>query len=236
MSEHLFTAMGRGQSAETCIGGVVYERGLVYSDVPEDHVRRGGFLAHPLDLPKPEQAPLADGCIVIGAAPCWEDDLEAARKYVPDWPVVAVNTIGALYPDDIAVWVSVHGRDLLKWMPLRAERGYNTDYTAYGNFSDSEDDGGAVRWNRPNKGGSSGLHAVELAMEIGYKKLILCGMPMDGDQRCQSFDGAATQATCNYESYQSGWEKLYPRLKGKVRSMSGWTKALLGKPTKGWLK
>jgi hypothetical protein len=51
-----------------------------------------------------------------------------------------------------------------------------------------------------------------------------------------SADGSPVEAVCAYESYRKGWERKLPDIKDRVRSMSGWTKELLGKPTKGWLR
>lgn len=236
MTEHIFYATGPGQAAETVIGGIKYVRGCTYTDVPAGHVGRGGFVDASVPLPAPLSAVDAPGCIVLGSAPGWADDIEDARKYAPDWPIVAVNGVGTLVEDDITVWVSVHGRDLVKWMPMRAERGFNTDYTAYGNFADADADGGAIRWNRPNSGGSSGLHAVELALEMEYKRIILCGMPLDGQERVRSLDGITVEGVCAYQAYHDAWEKAESKLRDRVKSMSGWTKKLLGKPTKGWSK
>lgn len=236
MTTHQFLALAPGQAEETRIGDVTYTRWHLYDDVPEEHLRRGGFVSHPPEYP--EAVPVNDlaGCIILGSAPCWEADLASARVFAPDWPVVAVNGVGTLYLDRIEAWCSIHGRDLMKWVPMREERGGNTDYAGYGNFTDREESGNIIRWNRPNSGGSSGLHAVELAMEIGYEKIILCGMPLDGQQRVRSLDGIAVEGVCAYASYQDGWNKLLPEMHGRVRSMSGWTKGLLGKPTKGWIK
>jgi hypothetical protein len=236
MTSHLFTGLGPGQSERTAIGATVYERWNIYHDVPEDHLRRGGFLTHPPVLPDPEPVDDLHGVIVLGSAPCWREDLEAAREYAPDWPVLAVNGVGTLYLEPITAWCSIHGNDLVKWMRLREERGGNGDYAAYGNFSDKQEDGGAIRWNRPNAGGSSGLHGVELALEIGYERVLLCGMPLEGQERVRSLDGIAVEGVCPYKSYHDGWQRLLPKLDGCVKSMSGWTQKLLGKPTKGWAK
>lgn len=236
MTSHLFTGLGPGQTERTMIGATVYERWHIYEDVPEDHIRRGGFLEHPPVHPDPVPVDNLHGCIVLGSAPSWRADLEAARAYAPDWPVIVVNGVGTLYLDPIVAWVSIHGRDLVKWMPMRAERGGNTDYTGYGNYSDREADGGAVRWNRPNSGGSSGLHAVELALDLGYERVLLCGIPLDGQQRVRSLDGEVTEGVCAYSAYHDPWKKNEDKMRDRVKSMSGWTSKLLGKPTKGWAK
>jgi len=92
-----------------------------------------------------------------------------------------------------------------------------------------------IRWNHPNGGGSSGLFAVLGALELGYDQLILCGVTMDGKKKHDPTAGQLIDATCPYDSYRPGWYKVQAQIKDKVRSMSGWTAELLGKPTREWL-
>lgn len=234
MSEYIYLGTAPGQAGVIKIGGAKYVRNDIYPDVPGDHLRRGGFMPWPMDFEPPEPKTDNSDCVVVlGSAPGWREELDAVVDYLP---IIAVNGVGTLVEEDIAYWVSIHGRGLVKWMPIRAERGFNTDYIAYGNFQNKDEDGGAIRWNRPNSGGSSGLHAVELALELGFDHVILCGMPLEGQQRVRSLDGEVTEGVCHYSSYHDAWEKALPKLDGCVKSMSGWTAKLLGKPSKGWLK
>ena len=87
-------------------------------------------------------------------------------------------------------------------------------------------------------GGSSGLLAVTVALELGKEnqdqlRIVLAGVPMDpaaGNFRAPSVPWA--EATV----YHPAWEERAEALKKNVRSMSGWTAELLGKPTAAWLQ
>jgi hypothetical protein len=74
--------------------------------------------------------------------------------------------------------------------------------------------------------GSSAIVGVLAALQMGYEKVILCGCPLTG----KAFEGNP------YEAFRAGWEYHKEKLLGKVVSMSGWTKTLLGAPTEDWLK
>jgi hypothetical protein len=108
------------------------------------------------------------------------------------------------------------------------------DFEAYGNFADNEECDGVIRWNRPNGGGSSGLFAVLIALELGFDKLILCGMPVDGEKRITS-DGEVEVGETPYQHYRKGWILRQGILSEHVRSMSGWTRETFGAPTAEWL-
>jgi hypothetical protein len=238
--EWVYLGDGPGQSDTNKIGKTVYTRGQVYSSVPFEHLRRGGFhtasrIAGGLVV---RGRPVKRG-IVLGTAPSMWDDLDAARAILGRlrWSLIAVNGAGWMYIDPIAMWCSVHGFRLVKWIERRRERGLDMGFTAYANFGDREDSADVVRWNRPNGGGSSGLYATLVALELGYDRLILCGIPITGDTR-HNYDSGETivKADCAYEAYRSGWIKSHDVIKNRVRSMSGWTREQLGVPTEEWLR
>jgi hypothetical protein len=64
---------------------------------------------------------------------------------------------------------------------------------------------------------------------MGYKKIILCGCPMQGSN-------LTAPKKAQYNCFQEGWLLFAKKMfEDKVRSMSGWTKDFLGYPTKEWL-
>ncbi len=69
--------------------------------------------------------------------------------------------------------------------------------------------------------GSSALQAVYLALnKWGYDRVVLCGVPLTG----------ANNEGLKYGRFVEAWENVLPEIKGKVFSMSGNTKKLLGGP------
>jgi hypothetical protein len=79
------------------------------------------------------------------------------------------------------------------------------------------------QWN----GGSSALMGVIAGLGLGYNKIVLCGCPMEGPN--PGHPGA------DYSMFQEKWIKEYLKLIPMVKSMSGFTKDLLGEPTAEWL-
>jgi len=232
--EIVFLGDAPGQSDQTRIGDRVYKRGESYSDVPPEHYARGGFhamseiedtLVYLKKQPKHG--------IVLGTAPCMWDDLERAPRGLD---VICVNGAGFLYLEPIAMWCSIHGSYMRGWIEKRRAAGASMDFLAYGNFSKHEDPGEVIPWNRPNGGGSSGMYAVTVALESGYDKVILCGVPLEGQQRYDYKESAeVVPSPTDYKHYRSGWINNREMFAGRVRSMSGWTRELLGAPTEEWL-
>ena len=240
--EVVFLADAPGQAEETRIGSSVYVRGQRYKDIPASHYGRGGF--HTVEEMNETlvvfKRPLRCG-IVLGTAPCMWDDWEAwAMGPAPPegWDVIAVNGAGFMYLDPIAIWCSVHGKYLTEWIEKRRETGASMDFKAYGNFGRYDERGDVIEWNKPNGNGSSGLYAVLLALELGYERLVLCGVPLQGQERYDYKEDPSTVITAqtDYKHYHTGWNMHRDLLRGKVRSMSGWTRELLGAPTEEWLK
>jgi hypothetical protein len=78
--------------------------------------------------------------------------------------------------------------------------------------------------------GSSGAFACRIALALGYKKVILCGIPMDN--RPHIYDMPETKLPWAEQDHcRSSWEwSKANEFQGRVKSMSGWTKELLGRP------
>ncbi len=68
--------------------------------------------------------------------------------------------------------------------------------------------------------GSSSLLGALAGITLGYKKIILCGCPLEG---------LAPEGN-SYEAFRPGWIAEKDRVIGKVKSMSGWTREFLGAP------
>ena len=77
--------------------------------------------------------------------------------------------------------------------------------------------------------GSSGLFATRLAIRFGYGRVVLAGVPMDTSPHVLS-----TAPWTDRERFVAAWSAAERELKGKVRSLSGWTREFLGEPTLHW--
>lgn len=88
-----------------------------------------------------------------------------------------------------------------------------------------------------NTGGSGGLWATKLALLMGYRKVILCGVPINGEPRFYDYGGAEQHfdtTSCRHPWIEAIRLDQLPTK--RVRSMSGWTKDRLGEPSIEWLK
>jgi hypothetical protein len=231
----VFLADAPGQAGETKIGSRIYIRGETYHDVPVTHYSRGGFhTAEEIEgmLVIRKRSPKCG--IVLGTAPCMWDDLERAPA---GWDIIAVNGAGFMYLAPIALWCSAHGKYLTLWMEKRRNAGAPMTFKAYGNFGQYDELGDVIAWNKPNGNGSSGLYAVLVALELGYQKLVLCGIPLEGQERFDYKEDSSKVITAqtDYQHYRLGWNQNRDLLQKHVRSMSGWTKELLGEPDAEWL-
>jgi len=72
---------------------------------------------------------------------------------------------------------------------------------------------------------------VRCLLEIGCERIVLAGIPMSAEYAHYYNPGQWTQA----HMYHKGWKKHLDKIAPYVRSMSGWTRELLGAPDEEWL-
>lgn len=152
--------------------------------------------------------------VVLGGAACLWDDLRALGPFAG--AVVAVNQAGVYYPYRVDHWATLHPENLPHWMRQRAIRGRSVDVEV---------------WADPVPGwetGSSGLHAVKCALDRGYAPVVLCGVPMDSGAH---FHDASPWPVA--DEHWPTWLDRANEMRGRVFSMSGRTRDLLGAPS--WL-
>lgn len=169
--------------------------------------------------------------IVLGGAGGVWSDLDQALELCPDADIGAVNEAGRDYTGHLTLFASLHPEKFQRWQRDRERKGLNTDYTACSHkrhFDTRIDFVTNEIW-----GGTSGLFLCQVAaINFGYDRIICCGMPID--DRAKYFDSKAWEGV---KRYRRGWVEAtqQPELKGKIRSMSGWTRELLQAPTPDWL-
>jgi hypothetical protein len=160
--------------------------------------------------------------IIIGCAPNWEDDFEKAKITIDNFDVMAIG-LDCPYSGRIKFFTTYHFTDIQIYKIRRASAKCNMDFKVICHKAKPD-----VDIIEPHKEptGSSSLLGVVAAISEGYKKIILCGCPMQGKNKC---------GTTPYEYFQRGWTARIKEIKDYTRSMSGYTKDLLGEPTKDWL-
>lgn len=174
--------------------------------------------------------------LVIGAARTVYDDLQALAGFIAakDPVTIGVNDGGWLYPARLDHWCTLHWEKMTEW---RAKR--PGDYTTWTRDSRKvamyppPPDQLLPHWGT----GSSGLYGVAVATELGAERIILAGVPM---QSSAYAEGAGTWGDVWPQSevdlHRNGWDYWHERGRlANVRSMSGWTRDLLGAPPIWWL-
>ncbi len=163
--------------------------------------------------------------LVIGGAECVEADLAALGEW--DAVVFACNDFAAKYPGHIDHFCTLHPEKLHKWRKARQDKGLNTDFEAHSHKRRALC--GEVTLHT-EWGGSSGLFCVTVARELGFERIVLCGVPMDVRPH---FDRPKDWTDAMH--YRRHWEKRAYEFKPFARSMSGWSSEFLGKPDDTWL-
>lgn len=185
--------------------------------------------------------------LILGCARCVWDDLDRINHLQYD--VMCVNDIGAYVPIFIQHWYSNHADCLDWWVRYRSWR--------YGDVLSREKPdhfklhscfGGKLtyptdkinkvnRWNIPGHG-SSGLNAAYTAIGLGYDEIVLAGLPYDASGHF--FDAPDGNRVLNANNRwikfdSDGFKRLWTNARnnvfdGKVRSLSGMTRDVLGEP------
>lgn len=145
-------------------------------------------------------------------------------------PVVACNDAAALHAGPLAALVSHHPDLIPKWLALRAEAGLSPPAHVVIPNEHPACPGTTVlpiRWD-----GGSGLYTAQVALDLlGARGAILCGVPLDPEEPHVVRDGPWPEAS----TFRSGFRAALDSDGGRIRSMSGWTKCVLGVPTPEWV-
>lgn len=171
--------------------------------------------------------------LVLGGASCVWDEIKAAKSLFSPDIVVACNHIGFTWPYKLDHWCSYHCNLLPLWIEKRKMAGFDPAGKYWTN---------ATRINVPFPierldnviGGSSGMLAAFVALEVGATKVVLAGIPMS-PSLSHFHDEQQNKPWVDGKNYHKHWIENKPRLEGKVKSFSGFTMELLGTPTKEWL-
>ena len=164
--------------------------------------------------------------LALGGADCLHDDV--SNVPIPFHGVVACNDAGCEWRGRLDAWVSLHAEKMNEWEAERERRGYAPALKTFAHVNRTDRNDIITRWQMPNvrDGFSSGGFAVKVAlMDLKFDRVILCGIPME--VRPHFFGGEPWTPALNA---RKPWEKIAPEYRARMRSMSGWTRELLGSP------
>lgn len=177
-------------------------------------------------------------CLVLGGADCLHADLDAYTGPIDG--VVACNDAGAEWAGDLDGWVSLHPRyfQIKSWRQARADKGYPPARRHFGHMDAQKIKDGAgltcdvkfteYRFPGQDKSGSSGLFAAKVALiDLGFDRVVFCGVPMTEAPHFWDVDRAPWKVA---DGFRRQWLTVPEEYRARMRSMSGWSRVLLGPP------
>lgn len=189
--------------------------------------------------------------LVIGCAACVWDDLEAAEPLANYDAIYCVKQMGIHFPKKFDVWITLHPEVMDDYETQRREKGFPDGYQivapppnelgmhgAKGNIARRVS---YILSKDLSASASSGLYGAKVAVEDGFDRVVLAGIPMTPEgghflPASRNVSGHTRGAIWSgHSSFVVGMNVALPQLKGKVRSMSGYTEKVLGAPTREWL-
>lgn len=176
--------------------------------------------------------------LVIG---CAEGNFDEARAAIalqkPDL-IYCVKLAGVHWPGPFDWFVGLHPEWQADYMQQRAALGHPRGFRTVSCLEIELDERNkkfpvdrrvSYRWPGMKSSASSGIFAAKVALE-DCERVILAGVPMTPTKH---FSRGRVWGELN--AFNAGLQQAIPHMKGRVRSMSGRTKELLGAPDAEWL-
>lgn len=167
--------------------------------------------------------------VVLGGADCVWCDLDAAMRLGRIDVVVAVNHAGRDYRGRVDHWATFHPELLPTWIEARRAL-HLPDVSSFWSVTPRKGHPELPLSIVEDWGGSSGLIGAQVALMVA-SHVVLCGVPLDPDAAHFDKAGRWDEAL----RHRKTWERRAKSLDRRVRSMSGWTAELLGRPSVEWL-
>jgi hypothetical protein len=196
-----------------------------------------------------EKAPSCAGnfkgaAVVLGSARCIWEDLD--KIDLTKVEVIAINNMIMHFKGRVHHGISLHPEEPPLWRQLRwtnqCEESYVVTHShrfpthikhPSGEFKTEH--GLDYIWViEGGRGGSSGLFACMVGLALGYDKIILAGIPIDGTGHFFDPPGKVVNQFLG-QNIKEEWDNANLNyFKGRVKSMSGRTKEWLGYPPEEW--
>jgi hypothetical protein len=171
--------------------------------------------------------------LIIGSGPTVANDI--ARFHADGYSssphvVIAVNEI-AIHLKRLDHWATLHGEKLSRWIDRRrATLGLDSSLVSLWAADTGMPAPAGTRvlpydWGGMGSG-SSGLFAVRVAFRLRAGIICLAGVPMTPDGHWND-----PTPWKDHGGAVAAWIAAEPQLRGRVRSLSGWTREFLGEPT-----
>ena len=153
--------------------------------------------------------------LLIGDGPTRDLDTRAAMSMRNDWEVWAVNRALYRHPGPIQHFVTAHVSWIAQWKAIRYNMGGTRPVLTH---SIRREPGVDMVWTQEPRTGTSLMLAVLIAMTLQYELVLLAGGGLIHEDGTRPFSN---------DTY-SAWERLAPYIQGRVFSLFGFTRKLLG--------
>lgn len=175
--------------------------------------------------------------IVVGSGRGAWDDLGKAGS----GDVMCINDMIMHYPGDVHHICSCDGPMLSKWWAARRPP-YKKMFPVNPRFHTVDNDQTGLDKNIElwpfSGGGTSGLFACFVGLGLGYDEIVLCGVPIDNSGHYWEDPNGKTNFQREIADKHGRirgdgrrfWGNAAEKFDGRVKSMSGFTKELLGSP------
>lgn len=171
--------------------------------------------------------------LILGCAECvWKDADAALNMFEPD-AIFAIKHMIEHWPGRFDYAITLHPEMLAGFIKGRERRGFPMGFQTWAHTDRGPRGKPFAKIDRVTEdwAGSSGLLAVKVAREEDFDKIVLAGVPMQSE----AGHFARKKPWVAAESFRRPWLNRQQALAPYVRSMSGWTKQLFGRPTPEWL-
>lgn len=190
--------------------------------------------------------------LVVGSAPCLFDDLAAAQRRCDGFETMLVN--GAALAVEAAEHVLAGHTDKAEQFAAARDKAFPLapPWLLHATYDDRKGrqpprPSPVTNWwpqSRFSSGATSAGKAARIGLAMGFERVILCGCPMDGSgyfpgesagigqlRACQRIGDPKKQQASTIRRYRDKMAELAAgEFKGRVFSMSGFTREVLGAP------
>jgi hypothetical protein len=184
---------------------------------------------------------LSDVCLITGDAKCLASDIAAFEAWGIPHDVYAVNRSILMFGRPVRHWAAIDNEEA-GWFCEYWSKQTHPEQTAKHTIGTCA--GFDVYWRRDTGNGkpttvdywigSSGYFGILTALHMGYKKIIIAGMPLDRTPHFYDPDGAEGPFWMGGTYTQ--WMDFKTQIPeaDRVRSLSGYSAFILGKADKEW--
>jgi hypothetical protein len=184
----------------------------------------------------------SDVCLITGDSKCLADHLKEFEAWGVPHDVYAVNRSLLMFQRPVQHWAAVDNEEAAWFMEYA---GTFVDPQNIAKHTIGTCGGFDVFWemdieeeNPHHKDlwpGNTGYFAILTALYMGYKKIIVAGMPLDRSPHFYDEEGA--DGPCWIGATYTQWMDFKMQIPeaDKVRSMGGYSAFILGKADRSWL-